>query len=109
VREACLAGEMFLVTSVDDEDPTRTLTRAWRSGAYLAQARSCVAIENLNEHFKSIFDAYGPLPTKGRLDTARASLSERFSSTNWRCSTVTSKLQPRTVDSKPSSEPLEQL
>lgn len=32
------------------------------------------AIENFNGHFKALFDVHGPVPTKGRLDTARASL-----------------------------------
>jgi hypothetical protein len=37
-----------------------------------------VAIENFNEHFKAIFDAHGPVPTKGRLDTARFALGAVF-------------------------------
>lgn len=37
-----------------------------------------VAIENSNEHFKAIFDAHGPVPTKGRLDTARFALGTVF-------------------------------
>ena len=32
------------------------------------------AIENLNGHFKALFDAYGSVPTKGRADTARFAL-----------------------------------
>jgi hypothetical protein len=64
--------------------------------------------ENLNEHFKALFDAHGSVPT-GEGSTPRASLSERYSSTNWRCSIVTSKVPARTAGSKPSSEPLEQL
>jgi len=32
------------------------------------------AIENLNGHFKSLFDAYGSVPTKGEADTARFAL-----------------------------------
>ena len=33
-----------------------------------------VAMENLNEHFKGIFDVHGPVPTKGRRATARFAL-----------------------------------
>ncbi len=33
-----------------------------------------IAIENLNEHFKALFDAHGSVPTRGRLDTARFAL-----------------------------------
>jgi hypothetical protein len=32
------------------------------------------AIENLNGHFKALFDAYGSVPTKGEADTARFAL-----------------------------------
>jgi Transposase DDE domain len=32
------------------------------------------AIENLNEHFKALFDAHGSVPTKGEADTARFAL-----------------------------------
>jgi Transposase DDE domain len=37
-----------------------------------------VAIENFNEHFKAIFDAHGPVPTKGEADTARFALGAVF-------------------------------
>ena len=37
-----------------------------------------VAIENLNEHFKALFEAHGPVPTRGRLDTARFALGAVF-------------------------------
>jgi hypothetical protein len=33
-----------------------------------------VTIENFNEHFKAIFEAHGPVPTKGEADTARFAL-----------------------------------
>jgi len=32
------------------------------------------AIENFNEHLKAIFDAHGPVPTRGKPDTARFAL-----------------------------------
>ena len=37
-----------------------------------------VAIENLNEHFKALFEAHGSVPTKGRLGTARFALGAVF-------------------------------
>jgi hypothetical protein len=37
-----------------------------------------VSIENFNEHFKALFDAHGPVPTRGRLDTARFALGAVF-------------------------------
>ncbi len=53
---------------------TRTPTAAaWRCGASFIKLRS-VAMENLNEHFKGIFDGHGPVPTKGRKATARFAL-----------------------------------
>jgi hypothetical protein len=36
------------------------------------------AIENLNEHFKALFDAHGSVPTKGEADTARFALGAVF-------------------------------
>jgi len=36
------------------------------------------AIENLNEHFKTLFDAHGSVPTKGEADTARFALGAVF-------------------------------
>lgn len=33
-----------------------------------------LAIENLNEHFKGIFDVHGPVPTKGKKAAARFAL-----------------------------------
>jgi transposase len=33
---------------------------------------------NFNEHFKAVFDAHGPVPTKGGADTARFALGAVF-------------------------------
>jgi hypothetical protein len=33
-----------------------------------------LANENFNEHFKSIFEVHGQVPTKGRVNTARFAL-----------------------------------
>jgi Transposase DDE domain len=76
VREACLAKEMFLVASgrggpYPHTDPGVEVRRI------LHRLRH-VAIENLNEHFKALFDCHGPVPTRGRLDTARFALGAVF-------------------------------
>jgi len=76
VREACLAGEMFLVAS-GRRGPYPHTDAGVEVRRILHRLRH-VAIENLNEHFKSIFDAHGPVPTKGRLDTARFALGAVF-------------------------------
>ncbi len=36
------------------------------------------AIENFNGHFKAVFEAHGPVPTKGEADTARFALGAIF-------------------------------
>jgi hypothetical protein len=46
--------------------------------AYLPQLRPRSDRERQSEHFKAIFDAHGPVPTKGRLDTARFALGAVF-------------------------------
>lgn len=37
-----------------------------------------VAVENFNEHFKSIFDGHGQVPTKGLVNTRRFALGAIF-------------------------------
>ena len=37
-----------------------------------------VSIENFNEHFKAIFDVHRPVPTKGKVATARFALGAIF-------------------------------
>jgi hypothetical protein len=106
VREACLARGMFLVAS-GRRGPYPHTDAGAEVRRILHRLRH-VAIENLNEHFKALFEAHGAVPTTGRLDTAGFP-SERSSSTSWRCSIVTSEIRARTVGSKPFSEPLELL
>jgi hypothetical protein len=105
VRRACLAREMFLVAS-GRRGPYPHTEAGVEVRRILHRPRH-VAIENLNEHFKAIFEAHGPVPQPREDSTPHASPWERSSSTNWRCSTGTSGLRARTVDSKPSSELLE--
>ncbi len=75
VREKCEQTERFLVTSkrgayphTDDGVEVRRIFHKLRS----------LANENFNEHFKSIFDVHGQVPTKGRVNTARFALGAVF-------------------------------
>jgi hypothetical protein len=76
VRRACLAREMFLVAS-GRRGPYPHTEAGVEVRRILHRLRH-VAIENLNEHFKALFEAHGPVPTKGRLDTARFALGAVF-------------------------------
>lgn len=75
VREKCEQTERFLVTSkrgayphTDEGVEVRRIFHKLRS----------LANENFNEHFKSIFDVHGQVPTKGRVNTARFALGAVF-------------------------------
>ena len=71
VREQCALLDMNLATSRYGKYPhTDEGVEARR---LLHQLRS-LAIENLNEHLKSIFDVHGQVPTKGQAATARFAL-----------------------------------
>ncbi len=76
VREACLAREMFLVAS-GRRGPYPHTDAGVEVRRILHRLRH-VAIENLNEHFKALFEAHGSVPTRGRLDTARFALGAVF-------------------------------
>jgi hypothetical protein len=76
VREACLAREMFLVAS--GRGGSYPHTDAGVEVRRILHRLRHVAIENLNEHFKTLFDAHGSVPTRGRLDTARFALGAVF-------------------------------
>ncbi len=75
VRAACLQSGRFLVASGRGPYPH---TDAGVEVRGIFHRLRHVAIENFNEHFKAIFDAHGPVPTKGRLDTARFALGAVF-------------------------------
>lgn len=76
VLRACSEGGRFLVASggrgpyphTDEGVEVRRIFHKLRS----------VANENFNEHFKAVFDVHGPVPTRGRLDTARFALGAVF-------------------------------
>ncbi len=75
VRAACLQSERFLVAGGRGPYPhTDTGVEVRRIFHRLRH----VAIENFNEHFKAVFDAHGPVPTKGKADTARFALGAVF-------------------------------
>jgi plasmid stabilization system protein ParE len=106
VREKCEGTERFLVTSkrgaYPHTDPGVEVRRIFHKLRSLAN-------ENFNEHFKSIFDVHEQVPTKGRVNTARASLLERCSSTSWPCSIAMSENRRSTADSNHFSELLNEL
>ncbi len=75
VRDVCEQADRLLVTSLygryphtDDGVEVRRVFHKLRS----------VAIENLNEHLKAIFDAHGSVPTKGLGATQRFALGAVF-------------------------------
>lgn len=75
VRAACVETERFLVASGRGPYPH---TDAGVGVRRVLHRLRHVAIENFNEHFKAIFDAHGPVPTKGEADTARFALGAVF-------------------------------
>src|SRR5215210_9390195 len=76
VREACLAKEMFLVAS-GRRGPYPHTDAGVEVRRILHRLRH-EAIENLNEHFKALFEAHGSVPTRGRRDTVRFALGAVF-------------------------------
>jgi hypothetical protein len=75
IRDYCETHDMALVATkygsyphTDDGVEVRRLFHKLRS----------IAIENLNEHFKGIFDVHGQVPTKGLTNTKRFALGAIF-------------------------------
>src|SRR5215207_1588893 len=58
--------------------PTRTPTVGWRLGESFTSCVEEGQRELQSEHFKSIFDVHGQVPTKGRVNTARFALGAVF-------------------------------
>jgi hypothetical protein len=75
VREKCEQTERFLVTSKRGAYPHTDCGVEVRR--IFHKLRS-LANENFNEHFKSIFEVHGQVPTKGRVNTARFALGAVF-------------------------------
>jgi Transposase DDE domain len=75
VREKCERTGRFLVTSKRGAYPH---TDAGVEVRRIFHKLRSLANENFNEHFKSIFDVHGQVPTKGRINTARFALGAVF-------------------------------
>ena len=71
LREACLKDKRFLVTPKRGAYPHTDAGVEVRRVFHLLSHRT---VENFNEHFKAIFDVHGPVPTKGKTNTARFAL-----------------------------------
>ena len=75
VRAACIRSERSLVASGGGPYPH---TDAGVEVRRILHTLPHVEIENFNEHLKAVFDAHGPVPTKGEADTARFALGAVF-------------------------------
>jgi plasmid stabilization system protein ParE len=75
VREKCEQTKRFLVTSKRGAYPH---TDSGVEVRRIFHKLRTLANENFNEHFKSIFDVHGQVPTKGRVNTARFALGAVF-------------------------------
>lgn len=75
LKQKCLEEGRFMVSpkrgTYPHTDPGAEVRRIF----HLLRHR---AIENLNGHFKALFDAHGSVPTKGQADTARFALGAVF-------------------------------
>ena len=75
VREACESTERFLVTTKRGAYPH---TDAGVEVRRIFHKLRTMANENFNEHFKTIFDVHGQVPTKGEVNTQRFALGAVF-------------------------------
>jgi hypothetical protein len=75
VREACEGTERFLLTTKRGPYPH---TDAGVEVRRIFHKLRTMANENFNEHFKSIFDVHGEVPTKGEVNTQRFALGAVF-------------------------------
>ena len=75
VRKKCEQTKWFLVTSKRGAYPH---TDSGVEVRRIFHKLRTLANENFNEHFKSIFDVHGQVPTKGRVNTARFALGAVF-------------------------------
>jgi hypothetical protein len=71
VRHKCERTQRFLVTSKRGAYPH---TDSGVEVRRIFHKLPSLANENFNEHFKSIFEVHGQVPTKGRVNTARFAL-----------------------------------
>jgi hypothetical protein len=75
LKERCLTDGRFLVSPKRGAYPHTDEGVEVRRIFHLLRHR---AIENLNGHFKVLFEAYEAVPTKGEADTARSALGAVF-------------------------------
>lgn len=75
LRKACHQRGIELVTSQPGKYPH---TDAGVDVRRVFHKLRSLAIENLNEHLKAIFDVHGAVPTKGEIATARFALGAVF-------------------------------
>ena len=75
LKQRCLRQGRFMVSPRRGAYPHTDEGVGVRRILHLLRHR---AIENLNEHFKALFDAHGSVPTKGEADTARFALGAVF-------------------------------
>jgi Transposase DDE domain len=75
IRTACEAADRQLVTPKRGRYPHHDIGVEVRRIFHALRSR---AIENFNEQFKGIFDAHGPVPTKGLVRTQRFALGAIF-------------------------------
>ncbi len=75
VREVCAQKSLFLVTSKRGVYPH---TDAGVEVRRVFHKLRSLANENFNEHFKSIFEVHGQVPTRGHVNTARFVLGAVF-------------------------------
>jgi hypothetical protein len=75
VRQVCQAKNRVLVATRRGKCPHTDSGMEVRRVFHKLRS---VAMENFNEHFKSIFDAHGQVPTKGLANTQRFALGAIF-------------------------------
>jgi hypothetical protein len=75
LKQRCLRQGRFMVSPRRGAYPHTDAGVGVRRILHLLRHR---AIENLNEHFKALFDAHGSVPTKGEAHTARFALGAVF-------------------------------
>jgi hypothetical protein len=75
LKQRCLRQGRFMVSPRRGAYPHTDDGVGVRRILHLLRHR---AIENLNEHFKALFDAHGSVPTKGEAHTARFALGAVF-------------------------------
>ena len=77
LRQCDSRGRTLVTSSTGKNNPYPHHDNGVQVRKILSKTRS-IAIENFNEHFKTIFDVHGAVPTKGLLTSQRFVLSAIF-------------------------------